>query len=131
MGELMTSVVRQVVTLPVMLVVDDHSNWRRSGRHVADISGLHWTDFAHCDAQILVRTQPDVVLSPLFSAQFDAIDLAEKLQDLGYRGRYRALAVGLPKPAIVRREIAAVAPDVDFDIFVIDDEGLRILPQKR
>ena len=131
LAELMSSVIRQVVTLPVMLVVDDNRNLHRPARHSDDIFGLHWTDYDGCDAQILLKTQPDVVLSPLFGAQFDAMDLASRLQTVGYRGRYRALAKSLPKPAIVRREVAAVAPDIDFDIFVMDDDGLRIFPQKR
>lgn len=57
-----------------------------------------------------------VVLSPVVGPQFDAIDLAVCLQAQGYRGRYIAFAPYLPDQSVVSREVAAVAPDVSFDI---------------
>lgn len=57
-----------------------------------------------------------VVLSPVVGPRFDAIDLAARLEEEGYCGRYIAFAPYLPDHAIVSREVAAVAPGLSFDI---------------
>jgi hypothetical protein len=106
---------------PVMLVVGSRSRIG-SGKagNLPRIPGFHFVGYAEVTAALLAATLPDVVLSPLFGEGFDAIDLARRLVALDYRGRYRVVADGLPEPGVVRAEVRAQAPGLDFDLFVID-----------
>jgi hypothetical protein len=63
---------------------------------------------------------PSLVLSPLLTAGFDALDLAQMLVAGGYRGRYLALVDKLPSAKLIRREVAAQSPDLNFDVIVLD-----------
>ena len=63
---------------------------------------------------------PGLVLSPLLTAEFDALDLARVLSQCGYRGRYLALVDRLPSANLIRREVAAQSPSINFDVIVLD-----------
>ena len=63
---------------------------------------------------------PTLVLSPLLTTVFDAIDLARYLSQRGYRGRYLALVDRLPSANLIRREVEAQSPDLNFDVVVLD-----------
>ena len=63
---------------------------------------------------------PELVLSPLLTPEFDALDLAGILMKCGYRGRYLALVDRLPSATLIRREVAAQSPDINFDVIVLD-----------
>jgi len=65
-------------------------------------------------------TAPDLVLAPLLTPIFDAIDLARYLSQAGFQGRYLALVDKLPSAKLIRREVAAQSPDLNFDIVVLD-----------
>ncbi|NDK33441.1 hypothetical protein [Rhodovulum sulfidophilum] len=52
----------------------------------------------------------EMIVSPLLTDQFDAMDLAQQLQLGGYRGLYVVVTPVLPNTEIVRREIAALCP---------------------
>lgn len=105
-----------------MLVVGDLRRWERLGRDMPDMKGLRFVGFAEVTAEILAKTQPDIVLSALVGDGFDALDLARRLSDLNYGGRYRAVTLELPNPHLVTSEVRACAPGLDFDIYVIDTE---------
>lgn len=63
---------------------------------------------------------PALVLSPLLTPVFDAIDLARYLSQRGFRGRYLALVDRLPSAKLIRREVEAQSPDLNFDVIVLD-----------
>jgi hypothetical protein len=63
---------------------------------------------------------PDLVLSPLLTPAFDALDLARLLTQCGYRGRYLALVDQLPSATLIRREVEAQSPELNFDVVVLD-----------
>lgn len=63
---------------------------------------------------------PDLVLSPLLTPEFDVLDLARILSQCGYRGRYLALVDRLPSANLIRREVAAQSPNINFDVIVLD-----------
>lgn len=107
---------------PVMLVVGDLHHWRLSGRELPELDGFHFVDYADVTAELLERLRPDVVLSALMAAGFDALDLAGTLSALSYRGAYRSISPDLPDPAAVRREVQAAAPGLDFEILLISSE---------
>lgn len=125
MSENVTCLEHPGQTLPVMLVVGDLGGWRRAGRQLPSLSGFHFVGFADVTVDTLGRIRPDVILSALVTAEFDAMDLARRLADIRFAGRYRALAMSLPNPEVIRSEIAGAAEGLDFDLFLIDATALR------
>lgn len=70
-------------------------------------------------ADLLSKCRPHLVLSQLVGIGFDCMDVGERLSQVGFTGRFRAVADKLPDPAVVRREIRGHFPDLDFDILVL------------
>ena len=63
---------------------------------------------------------PVLVLSRLVTPEFDALDLARMLSQSGYRGRYLALVDRLPDANLIRKEVAAQSPGINFDVVILD-----------
>lgn len=66
--------------------------------------------------EIMIELAPDVIFSPLVTNRFDCLELAHKLHSYNYQGRYRAIAPHLPRPELVRNEVRAQFPGLDFDL---------------
>lgn len=58
----------------------------------------------------------DLVVSPLVTSVFDAMDMAHQLSLGGYRGRYMVVTPALPRPGIIRNEIAQLCPGLTVDL---------------
>lgn len=101
---------------PHILVVGEMRKWQARGRVLPQEASMEFLDFQDLDQGALELHAPETVLSPVLCASFDCLDLALRLGDLGFRGRYRAMASGLPDPWLIRREIAEICPALDFDI---------------
>jgi len=104
---------------PVMLVIGSLARWRARGRELPQLDGFHYIDFVELTAMRVADIQPDVILSALVSDDFDAVEVATVLQEIGFDGRYRVIAQGLPNPQVVRSEVSRAAPDVDFNILSV------------
>lgn len=111
--------------IPTMLVVGNRKTWQRDGRNLPDVEGFHFVGYSEVDPDLLERLQPDVVVSALMGEDFDAIELAQALSTMSYCGRYRALVRDLPNPSAVRREVTAAAPNIDFDILLLNLSNLH------
>ena len=111
---------------PVMLVVGDLKGWLRAGRSLPTGDGLHFVGFADLDAKRLADVAPDIVLSALLAPDFDVIDLALRLEELDFTGRYRAISDDLPSPGVVVAEIRQHAPGIDFDVLMIGTIGATL-----
>jgi hypothetical protein len=85
-------------------------------------SSVTFASVDEVSADLVRSIAPDVVLSPLFAASFDCIELAQLLHAMNYRGTYRALSRKLPSPEMVRREIKAHCPGLSFDLILTRDE---------
>jgi hypothetical protein len=83
------------------------------------LPGARFVQFADLSAEVIEMHQPHVVLSPLVSNGFDCVEVANKLVDSGFDGRYRAFAENLPRPELVKREIGTSFPELDFDVLVV------------
>jgi hypothetical protein len=112
--------------LPVLLVVGDIKSWTRKGRSLPDVAGFHFAGIQDLSVDYLETLGPDVILSALMGERFDALDVARRLVELGFKGRYRAIAGALPNPLAIRAEVRAIAPDLDFDLFIIDGPSTTI-----
>lgn len=104
--------------MPV-LVVGQMSDWNKSGQDVRGDSDIVFSGFSDLSRDFLTNMRPELVLSNLFSAGFDAVDLAHKLCDLGYVGRYVALTGPLAHSALIKAEVERTCPDLEFDIVEI------------
>lgn len=60
--------------------------------------------------------QVDRVILPLTTPSFDALEAAVVLAENGFRGRLQVLSPDLPRPDLVKREIAAVARGVQVEL---------------
>ena len=67
----------------------------------------------------LVIHQPDVILAPLVTSQYDVMELAIKLDQLNFEGRFRALTAPLPDPDIIMSEVRFECPALDFGLIVV------------
>lgn len=105
----------------VILIVGDVGRWRKAGRALPQLDGLTFAEMRELSACFLHQACPDVVLSPAIAATFDAVELARFLYETGYFGRYRAISDGLPNLGLIRREVRAVAPLLDFGIIDVKE----------
>ena len=101
--------------LPVTLVVVHTSDPRGAKREPTRIGGVHYVDFADLCDETMDRIRPGVVLSQLFDARFDALDVAQFLDRCGYSGAYCAVGK-VASPQMIRQEVMARAPLVQFDV---------------
>lgn len=109
----------QVLTLSAQmrtLVIGEIVKWTGAGQTMPDVEAMRFVDLADVTEQLLSNFAPDLVLSPLVQDGYDAIEVAMQLQDLAYTGLFRAVVQGLPNPRLVAAEVAAIAPEVDFEI---------------
>lgn len=85
------------------------------------IDGFVFVDFESLADCLAARPRPTAILSVLIGNGFDAVDIAGELYRSGYQGQYRALASAIPAPNLIMREVAQVAPGLDFDIIEVAD----------
>lgn len=82
---------------------------------VGDMLVIH-TDFAALDAPLLARYRPEHIACPLVADQFDAVQLALRLSQLGYSGWLTVIGPALPDRRMVAAELAAAAPGMRIAI---------------
>lgn len=101
------------------LVVGDLVRWQELGHDIPEIDGFYFVDFDDVSIETLGKIRPQVILSPLLGRTFDAVEVARRLETMGYRGRYRVVTDGVPRPDVVKREVNAVAPNLDFSVLLL------------
>ena len=103
-----------------ILAVGDSDEWIQSGHQMPRASSIQFVSIDAVNESLLERLCPTVVISPALSKRFDCIDLAQKLANLNYTGRYRAVSHELPNPGMVEREIRQLCTRLDFAILISD-----------
>ena len=103
-----------------ILVIGEVARWHGPGPVSPGQKRVKCLDFLDVTAEILHEVDPEYVLSPLLCQSFDCLDLAIVLEDAGFRGSYRVICEDLPDPTLVRREIKARCPRLDFDVVNLD-----------
>lgn len=101
---------------PNVLAVGDVEAWRESGNRLPSGAQMAFVEFSEISRELIDMMEPELVFSPLLARGFDCIDLAQALFMSGFKGQYRAMARVLPDPSMVRREIRAMCPGLDFDV---------------
>ena len=101
------------------LIIGDLRRWKSEGRDTASYGNFTFLSLAELTGHVLSDVTPKIILSPLIADDFDALDVAVTLASLGYSGCYRALTSLSEDAVVIRQEISAVAPLLDFDILSI------------
>lgn len=83
------------------------------------MEGFVFCGFDDLTPEYLDQIEPSVILSALACRDFDVLDLALRLKELAFSGRFRVLVRDLPQPEVVTREVRAAAPGLDFSIFAV------------
>ncbi len=63
--------------------------------------------------------KPQIIISPLVTSQYDVMELAVRLDQLDFVGRFRALTAPLPNPEIILGEIKFECPALDFGLLIV------------
>jgi len=71
-------------------------------------------DYSRLDTETLQKIAPEHVISWLFCERYDAYDVAQILSAAKFRGTYHAAAPNLPKQELVKPEIRACFPELNF-----------------
>jgi hypothetical protein len=85
------------------------------------IDGFVFVDFESLDDCLAARPRPSTILSVLIGNGFEAVDIAGELHRSGSQSQYRAFASAIPAPNLIKREVAQVAPGLDFEIIEVAD----------
>ena len=98
------------------LVVGDLRRWERLGLKIPSIAGFIFIDFEDVTPEKVADIAPRVVLSPLLCRNFDALEIARRLNDMGYTGQYTVVVKDIPNPSVIEHDVRQVAPSLDFSI---------------
>jgi hypothetical protein len=72
------------------------------------------------------QLEPDTVVAPLLTKDFDAVELAEYLATLQFTGLLIIVSDVLPNVSIVKREVSRTAPGLTMELYELHGEtGLR------
>ncbi len=108
-------------TTEQILVIGDLARWRAQGRLTSSIERCNFARYADLSSDMLLRIAPELILSPIVSADFDVIEVAGWLQEMKFTGRYRAITEEMPNTDMVRAEVRSQAPDLDFDLLIMPE----------
>ena len=98
------------------LIIGDLNRWRAAGRNTDAFKHFEFTDISDLTMAVLARFDPEIILSPLVGDSFDVFEVSQRLQEIGFRGRYRAICSNIPNIDVIRDDVSQVAPDLDFDL---------------
>lgn len=91
------------------------------------LEGVHFVGIEDVSRDFIDLIDADIVLSPLVSTRFDCLELAERLDAIGFVGRYRIVVDHLPRPDLIRREISEAYPALDCDVLTLNRPHLRVV----
>lgn len=111
-----------------ILVVGNIGPWLNANNELPLIKDTVFCVFSDLTAAFVEHHCPDMILSPLVTSQFDVLELAIKLDQLGFEGSFRAICAPLPNPEVILADVRFECPALDFDLIVVNPEqNLRIV----
>ena len=99
-----------------VVAVGDLQEWERKGNPLPEGSGITFLSFHDVSEATIADMAPELVYSPVLAKDFDCIELANLLHNIGFSGTYRAIGEGIPKPGLIEREVKQMCPRLDFEI---------------
>lgn len=97
-------------------------------RDVFDMRLTDYESLLHNGKTFLRKIDPDLVVCNLFCLRYDAIDVAELIDQAGIGACLRLVSPTLPRPNMILREIRAACPSVQIDYFQAD-ENFNAVPE--
>ncbi len=107
-------------SVPSMLVVVERNDPNIHG-DLGD--GIFVTCFRDLASAIRNLPRIEIVLSPIVSVSFDVAEVAEILFDFGFDGKFRVLTTDASNISVIKDDIHAMFPHLDFGVFVITESG--------
>jgi len=101
------------------LVIGNLSRWNAEGRVTVSFDQVRFVEIHDLTTGNLQCIAPDIILSPLMGDDFDVMEVALRLIELGYKGRYRAISLDFPNADMIRTEVRSHAPELDFDLLSV------------
>ena len=102
--------------VPIVLSIGDTDGFLEQFRLMAADHKVLAVGYNEATPAMIAAVGPAIVVSPLLSPTFDCIDMACVLSEAGFKGKYRAVSRPIPNPRLIKREIAEISKDLDFDI---------------
>lgn len=99
-----------------VLAVGDIYEWKERGNPLPPKGDISFLAFHDVNEFALAVIQPSIIYSPVLARNFDCIELAMLLQNIGYTGIYRAVIQDLPKPELIEREVRQMCAGLRFEI---------------
>jgi hypothetical protein len=87
---------------------------RMSADLAADTTAF--AEFVDVTPELMSELAPQVVVSSVLGRNFDCVDLAERLNEVGFEGCYRLIGHGMPEPLLVLREIRSLFPSLHVEM---------------
>ena len=109
-----------------ILAVGETDVWQEAVGEQPAQNGVTYIRLEDLNASMISLINPGLVLSPVVAKAFDCLDVSGVLQSIGFKGSYRAVTQNLPNPGIVRREVNALFPELDFGIMMIGKNGFYL-----
>ena len=112
-----------------LIAVDVPASYREAlPRRIVDpaydtVADIRYSDLSPAE---FMRLEPDTIVAPLLTKGFDAVELAEYLATLDFRGLLIVVSDVLPNVSIVKREVSRTAPRLMLELYELHGEsGLR------
>ncbi|MGB0798129.1 MAG: hypothetical protein ACPGRD_02255 [Planktomarina sp.] len=105
--------------IPLLMIVVDPAQVRDRRTDAETLDRTHITDINDLIDDVS-QLSPNVVLCPLFTPEFDALDVLTILQDCQFNGRVRILTEPLSNMDLVLAELRGPYPDLDIDLMIIE-----------
>ncbi len=99
-----------------IVAVGDGDEWKKQGHSLPATEDISFVAFHELDEATLAICQPEVIYSPVLARNFDCIEMATLLQNIGFSGTYRAVGHGLPRPGLIEREVRQIARRLKFEL---------------
>lgn len=86
----------------------------------SDAETVCFVAFSEMTAELLEALEPAIIYSPLLTPSFDSTELAQRLQELGFKGQYCAVVKSVPAPQLIKNEVRMAAPLVNYDLVLTE-----------
>lgn len=103
-----------------VIIVGDAITFGDTGGKRPDIFGYHYIDAEELNEALIDSLAPTLVVSKLFSAPLDAIEIAGRLALAGYVGAYGILIEQSLDTHLIEREIRNAAPQIQAKLIFLD-----------
>ena len=121
MSELESAISTRLEQFPKgkILAIGGVAEWENQGHALPGGGEISFLAFHDVTLGALEFHKPAAIYSPVLARHFDCIELAVLLDELNFKGTYRAVGTGLPRPELIEREVRQLLKTLKFEIVQI------------